>query len=227
MVFTLTAFFSLFKDAGLSTASVQHETLTHEQISTLFWINLSLGGFLTIVVAAMAPLLAATFYRDPRLLWLTVASASIFLFNSLSIQHKALLDRTMRFSTSVKIDILSATIGSAIAIGMAALGCGYWSLICQNISLPIIGTLATWVAIPWVPGRPRWSAGLRSMLRFGGTVTLNSFVVYFCVQYRKNSVGPFLGCRAAGALHSRLPVGDSAGSTTDRSGARRRIFSSV
>jgi O-antigen/teichoic acid export membrane protein len=197
MVLTLTAFFSLFKDAGLSVATIQRETLTHEQISTLFWINLALGAFLTIIVAASSPFLAA-FYKDPRLLWLTVASASIFLFNSLSVQHKALLDRAMRFSTSVKIDILSATIGSAIAIAMAALGCGYWSLICQNISLPIVGTAATWIAMPWVPGRPRWTAELRSMVRFGSTVTLNSVIVYVAYNTEKILLGRFWGAAPLG-----------------------------
>jgi O-antigen/teichoic acid export membrane protein len=197
MVLTLTAFFSLFKDAGLSVATVQRESLTHEEISTLFWINLALGALLTIVVVASSPFLAA-FYKDPRLLWLTIASASIFLFNSLSVQHKALLDRAMRFSTSVKIDILSATIGSAVAIVMAALGCGYWSLICQNISLPIVGTAATWIALPWMPGRPRWTAELRSMVRFGGTVTLNSVVVYIAYNTEKILLGRFWGAAPLG-----------------------------
>lgn len=201
MVLTLTAFFSLFKDAGLSVATVQRETLTNEQISTLFWINLALGGFLAIVVAAASPFLAA-FYRDPRLLWLTIASASIFLFNSLSVQHRALLDRAMRFSTSVKIDLLSATIGSAIAIVMAAFGCGYWSLICQNISLPIVGTAATWIAMPWMPGRPRWTTEIRSMVRFGGTVSLNSFVVYVAYNTEKVLLGRFWGAAPLG-LYTR------------------------
>lgn len=216
MVLTLTAFLSLFKDAGLSVATIQRETLTHEQISTLFWINLGLGTFLALVVAAAAPLLAA-FYKEPRLLWLTVASASIFLFDSLSIQHKALLDRSMRFTTSVKIDILSATIGSVVAVGMAVLGCGYWSLICQNISLPIVGTAATWIAMPWLPGRPRRTPELRSMVRFGGTVTLNSFVVYLAYNTEKILLGRFWGSAALG-LYSRayqlanLPVQQLTGS---------------
>jgi len=197
MVLTLTAFFSLFKDAGLSVATVQRETLTHEQISTLFWINLGLGAFLTIAVAASSRFLAV-FYREPRLLWVTVASASIFLFHSLSVQHKALLDRSMQFGTSVKIDILSAAVGSVIAIGMAALGYGYWSLICQNISLPIVGTVATWVAMPWLPGRPRWTAELRSMIRFGGTVTLNSLVVYAAYNAEKIHLGRFWGAASLG-----------------------------
>ena len=201
MVLTLTAIFSLFKDAGLSVATVQRETITREHISTLFWINLALGAVLAILVAASAPFLAA-FYKDPRLLWLTVASSSIFLFNSLSVQHKALLDRAMRFSAGVKIDMLSATIGSVIAIGMAALGCGYWSLICQNISLPIVGTVATWIAMPWMPGRPRWTPELRSMVRFGGTVTLNGFVVYVAYNTEKILLGRFWGPAALG-LYSR------------------------
>jgi O-antigen/teichoic acid export membrane protein len=197
MVLTLTAFFSLFKDAGLSVATVQRETLTNEHISTLFWINLALGGFLTIAVAASGPFLAL-FYKEPRLFWLTVASASIFLFNSLSVQHKALLDRAMRFSTGVKIDILSSTIGSVIAIGMAARGFGYWSLICQNISLPIVGTAATWIAMPWMPGRPRWTQELRSMVRFGSTVTLNSVVVYIAYNTEKILLGRFWGAAPLG-----------------------------
>jgi O-antigen/teichoic acid export membrane protein len=216
MVLTLTALFSLFKDAGLSVATVQRDTLTQEHISTLFWINLALGAFLTMVVAALGPFLAA-FYKDPRLLWLTVASASIFLFNSLSVQHKALLDRSMRFTTGAKIDMLSATVGSIIAIGMALLGFGYWSLICQNISLPIVGTVATWIAMPWMPGRPRWTAELRSMVRFGGTVTLNGFVVYIAYNTEKILLGRFWGPAALG-LYGRayqlatLPVQQLTGS---------------
>ena len=201
MVVTLTAFFSLFKDAGLSVATVQRETLTDEQVSTVFWINLALGVSLTVVVAAMGPVLVA-FYKEPRVLWITVASATVFLFNSLSVQHKALLDRAMRFSTNVKIDMLCCTVGSVIAIGMAALGFGYWSLICQTISLPIVGTIATWVAMPWMPGRPRWTPELRSMMRFGGTVTLNSFVVYVAYNTEKILLGRFWGAAPLG-LYSR------------------------
>jgi O-antigen/teichoic acid export membrane protein len=202
MVFTLTAFLGLFKDAGLSVATVQRETLTQDQISTIFWINLLLGAFLAIAVAVSSPFLAG-FYREPRLLWITIASASIFLFNSLSFQHKALLDRSMRFTTGVRIDILSATIGSVVAIGMAALGCGYWSLICQNISLALVGTVATWIAIPWIPGRPRWTSEIRSMLRFGGTVSLNSFVVYIAYNTEKILLGRFWGAAPLG-LYTRV-----------------------
>ena len=66
MLLTLTGFFTLFRDGGLSVASVQQEALTHKQISTLFWVNVALGSALAAAVAAMAPLMV-WFYRDPRL----------------------------------------------------------------------------------------------------------------------------------------------------------------
>jgi O-antigen/teichoic acid export membrane protein len=210
MVLTLINLFSLLKDAGLSAATVQRETLTHELVSTLFWINVGLGIFLTIVIAATGPLLAS-FYKDPRLLWLTVASATVFTFNGLSVQHSALLDRAMRFNTSAKISIFSCTIGAAIAIGMAAFGCGYWSLICQNIAVPLVGAVASWIAMPWIPGKPRWTPGLRSMVRFGGTVTLNSFVVYLAYNAEKILLGRYWGPASLGLYGrayqlSNLPV---------------------
>ncbi len=197
MVLSVTNFFSLFRDAGLSAATVQRETLTQQQASTLFWINVAIGSLLTVVVAASGPILVA-FFKDPRLLWITIGSASIFFFNSLVVQHRALLDRAMRFTTNVKIDILSGTIGTVVAIGMAAMGCGYWSLICQNISMPLVVTVAVWVAMPWVPGRPRWTSELRSMVRFGGTVTLNGVIVYIAYNAEKVLLGRYWGAAALG-----------------------------
>ena len=42
MVWTIMGFLRVFKEAGLSTATVQREGITHAQVSNLFWINV--GG---------------------------------------------------------------------------------------------------------------------------------------------------------------------------------------
>src|SRR5437868_5424114 len=69
MVTAFTGVLSLFRDFGLSAAAVQRTTVTEEQTSTLFWINLVVGAFLALVSAAFAPLLSV-FYHEPRLLWI-------------------------------------------------------------------------------------------------------------------------------------------------------------
>src|SRR5262245_39852094 len=49
---------NLFRDFGLSTASVQRPTVSHEQFSTLFWINMLVGGILATLSLGVAPLVA-------------------------------------------------------------------------------------------------------------------------------------------------------------------------
>ena len=81
MVTALTGVLQLFRDFGLSTATVQRTNVTEAQISTLFWINLLVGVILTGIALAGAPLVA-DFYHEPRLIWVTVALAASFLINA-------------------------------------------------------------------------------------------------------------------------------------------------
>src|SRR5437667_9605455 len=154
MVVVVTGFLGLFRDAGLGMATVQRLEVTHQQTSTLFWINVAVGAILATLCAALAPVLVA-FYHEPRLYWVAVVSGATFLFNGLAAQHGALLQRGMRFVTQAKIDVLSLAVGSATGIVMALLGCRYWSLVGMGIESPIADAAAVLLAVSWVPAHPR------------------------------------------------------------------------
>ena len=62
MVTAVTGVLSLFRDFGLSTATVQRDNITNEQISTLFWINVGVGALLALLTAALAPLIAVFYH---------------------------------------------------------------------------------------------------------------------------------------------------------------------
>ena len=126
MVTALTVFIERFEDLGLGDAVVQRKVITHEQISTLFWLNISICLFIAILVALCAKAVA-WFYNDQRLVWITVALASNFIFSGFSIQPMALIRRRMRFNHFALIRILSTAFGLAVAIILAMLGYGYWS----------------------------------------------------------------------------------------------------
>src|ERR1043166_7044835 len=66
MVTALTGVLNLFRDFGLSTATVQRVNVTEEQISTLFWINVLVGAILGLLAVGMAPVIAV-FYHEPHL----------------------------------------------------------------------------------------------------------------------------------------------------------------
>src|SRR5919109_5011064 len=80
MVTAFTGVLNLFRDFGLSTATVQRGHVTDEQISTLFWINILVGTVLGLVLAGIAPVVAV-FYHEPRLVWGSVVLATSFIFN--------------------------------------------------------------------------------------------------------------------------------------------------
>src|ERR1700747_3413709 len=66
MVTAFTGVLNLFRDFGLSTATVQRASVTDQQISTLFWINILAGLLLTLLLSAFAPMITS-FYHEPRL----------------------------------------------------------------------------------------------------------------------------------------------------------------
>ena len=132
MVTAVTGVFQLFKDFGLSTATIQRKTVTDEQVSTLFWINMLLGAMLTILSLVMAPAIAK-FYHEPKLFGVTAVLGVGFLFNAAGVQHSAILQRQMRFTTLAVIDSVSLLAGTAIGFAMAIRGFRYWALVATTI----------------------------------------------------------------------------------------------
>ena len=197
MVTAFTGVLTLFRDFGLSSAAVQRTIVTDEQISTLFWINMLLGAVLGLVALAMAPAIAA-FYHEPQLFGVTAVLAVGFLFNAAGTQHSALLQRQMRFTALAVISVVSLTVGTAVAICAAEVGLGYWALVSMTVTPPIIATMGLWLTTGWVPGMPRKRAGIRSMLHFGGSLTLTGLLVYVGYNAEKVMIGRFWGADAIG-----------------------------
>ena len=197
MAGTLMGFLALFKDAGLASATIQSREVTHEQLSTLFWINAAIGASLAALAIVLAPALA-WFYRDPRISLVAAVFGSSFLFMGLMAQHGALITREMRFLTQAKIDLTSLTISSATGVVMALLGWRYWSFVGMGIANNIVSMICLWLAVPWVPGAPRRNSGVLPMLYFGGLSTLNSFFVYLAWNSDNILIGRYWGARALG-----------------------------
>lgn len=197
MVTAFTGVLNLFRDFGLSTATVQRATVTEDQTSTLFWINIAFGVALAIATVALGPAVVL-FYHEPRLLWITSVLAIGFLFNAGGVQHSALLQRNMRFTALAVINIAALLVSSVGAIGMAEAGYGYWALVAMTVSYPLASTIGLWVAAAWVPRLPKRGIGLRSMMQFGGTITLNGVIVYIAYNMEKVLLGRFWGADAIG-----------------------------
>lgn len=197
MVTAIIGVLNLFKDFGLSTATVQRANVTEEQLSTLFWVNLLVGAILGLLAFAIAPVVTG-FYHEPRLFAVTAVMAAGFLFNAAGVQHGAILQRQLRFTASAIIEIIALAVGVVVGIGMALKGYGYWALVVMTIVSPFVSTLCSWFVTGWIPGMPRRGVGIRSMLRFGGTITLTGLIVYLAYNLEKILLGRYWGAEALG-----------------------------
>ena len=64
MVAAVSRFISMFKDFGVSTAVVQRAQVSHDQVSTLFWINVALSTAVSLLTVTLAPAVV-WFYASP------------------------------------------------------------------------------------------------------------------------------------------------------------------
>jgi O-antigen/teichoic acid export membrane protein len=197
MVAIVTSFVMIFKDMGLSMATVQKGEINHGQISTLFWINMILGLGVMLVTAALAPVIA-WFYNEPRLIWITLALASAFIFGGLTVQHQALLKRHMCFGTLSLIGIIGMAVSIVAAIVAAWYGAGYWALVIMQLARAITSAIGVWVACGWRPGLPVRRSGVRKMLAFGGNLTGFNVMNYFARSIDKVLIGKVLGTTTLG-----------------------------
>jgi PST family polysaccharide transporter len=197
MVTAVTGLILHFKDMGLSAATVQRDKVSHDQVSTLFWINVALSTTIMLIAAAISPLIAR-FYNEPRLTWITLALAGGFLISGLGMQHMAVLSRQMRFRALALIEVASQAAAVAAALLLAGLGAGYWALVGQQLVLATGIVAGAWLACGWRPGPPRRGAGVRPMIRFGGNLTGFGLVNYFARHLDDVLIGRFWGAGALG-----------------------------
>lgn len=197
MASAITGFMMIFKDLGLSMATIQREDITHVQVTGLFWVNVGVSTLLAIVAAVSAPGVA-WFYGDGRLVEITVALSLGFLFGGLTTQHEAILKRQMRFRVLAGLEVASILVGSVVAISFAFVGGGYWSLVLLNLMRPFVFFVGVWMFCRWRPGAPREGGAIWDLLTFGGNLTGFNVINYFARRGDDILVGRFVGANALG-----------------------------
>jgi len=204
MVLGITGLVGLFKELGLSTATVQRDTITQQQVSNLFWINVFISGFLTLLSFGLAQPVAR-FYHDPRVAGIMMVLSLTFVLTGSTVQHQALLTRQMRFRVIAMIEVTSMFVGLAAACFLAQFGFGYWALVAQQMVYAIASLLLTWFTSKWRPSMPSRYSGVRPMLSFGAHLTLADFLGLLMINSDAVLIGRVFGAEPLG-LYTRANV---------------------
>lgn len=210
MIATLTGLLTMLSDAGLSSATVQKKNITHEEISTLFWVNVAIGSALACVMIVLGPVMAR-FYGDPRIAAPVAAMGLSYFISGFAAQHTALLKRQLRFRTLESISVAAQIAGAVAMLGSAYLGAGYWSLVLNVLTFRAANAALVLAASGWRPGPPSRARGVGSMLRFGRYLSGFNLVNYLHRNLDNILIGRYcsaldLGLYAKAYGMLRLPI---------------------
>ena len=166
----LVAFMAVFQDFGLQQALIQRASVSHEELTRVFWMAVLLGAIPTAALVVLSPA-AAWFFHDPRLVWVTMAAGTPLLAFAAGSVPSALLARQGRFGVLALNDSITACVALATALVAAAFGMAYWSLIVSAITSSVIGAIFVGVQARWLPGWPVWAWPNREVVMFGKNLT--------------------------------------------------------
>lgn len=193
-------FSQIFVDFGISNAIIQRQDVTSDQLSSLYWLNIALGFSFSLIVVAIAPLIA-DFYDSSDLLYPTMLSSLLFIFQSFGSQYKILFQKDMEFNLIAKIETLTILIASSMTIAFAIFDFGVYALILGMLINALASSVLFVISGIKLKHRPKLSfimEDVRPFLSFGlyqiGEKTIN----YFSSNIDRVLVAKFIGVEAAG-----------------------------
>jgi len=201
MVMVFVGFARLFSKLGFGQALIQKIDISDKHLSSVFWLNIAIGGMLTILLVLSSPLIA-NFYREPQLVPLLITISITFLITPCNIVQRSILQRELNFRTLSLLRISSNIVAGIIAVIMAFRGFGVWSLVTQILVSSFVEVVATWFVVTWRPQFRFDYLAVRSLLRYSLNFSGYTFVDYWARNADNLLIGRYLGTSMLG-IYSR------------------------
>lgn len=168
---------------GFGAALVQKKNPTHIDYTSVFYWNLISSVLMWILIYLCAPYIAA-FYSMPILSEVLRIQSISLIINSFAIVQSNKLVKQLRFRELSIRNVFASLVGTIVAITMAFLGHGVWSLVYSTIISSITSVLLLWNMSKWRPTLEFSIKSLKELFAFGGLMALSSFIdtIYTNIQ---------------------------------------------
>ncbi len=155
-----------FLDSGFGAALIQKREVTPTDTCSIFYFNILVGLAAAGLLCMVAPWIAA-FYHEPILTPLTRALSLTIVINSFGMVQNTILTKQINFKTQTKVSLNASIMSGIIGVTLAVAGFGVWSLVVQQISGALLGTVLLWLLNDWRPTLIFSLRSLREMFGFG------------------------------------------------------------
>lgn len=199
LVMVVIGFSQAFLDMGISNAIIHKQHITHEQLSTLYWVNVLAGFGLFIVISTLAPLVSM-FYAEPELTALIIIVALTFLIQPFGQQFMVLWQKEMRFAEIARIDMVNKTVSLIVSVILAYMGYGVYALVYGTLA-GVISQTIQFMSLGLKEHKPSFVFNIgeiKEFLGFGAYQMGEKTINYFNSQIDVLLIGKLLGTEVLG-----------------------------
>lgn len=194
-------FFGFFGDIGLGAALVQRKEPPSERVlRTAFAVQQALMMIFVTAVFVAAPFISKKYGFSPASAWLFRALSLSLLLTSMKIIPAILLERRLDFRRIVIPEMCEVIVYQSVAVSMAYLGYGVWSLVCATLARGALGFTVLFVLSPWKMGYAMDTKTAKELIGFGAPFQAGQFFWLLKNAATPVFAGWFCGQAAVGYL---------------------------
>lgn len=179
---------AVFIDSGFSQAVIRDNELTDIKLSSVFLVNLAIAVLIYITLFFSFPWLSNFVNLSEHTLMGRIVFLAI-IFEALSLIQTTVLSKNMNFKLLAWVQLVATICSSIIAIIMAFLNCGCWSLAMNILLYSVIKAILLWYKGDW-HGRLKFKLdAIRGYFNF----SIHLLLTGFFDQVMTNSESIFIG----------------------------------
>lgn len=160
-------------DGGFNQALIQKLDVDEIDYSSVFFINIIVSSFIYLILYFSAPLVAE-FYSQPIMADLLRVMSLTFVINSFSLVQETKIKNDLNFKKLTIIHLPSTIIGGLVALLMAYLEFGVWSIVGLQIASRLSYAIQLWFYTKWYPIFIIDLFRVSKLFSFGGRMLLST-----------------------------------------------------
>lgn len=195
-----TGMINIFSDLGMFAALVQRKDTELKPIDydTAFWMGIAWGLFLALVLTFIITPISVNFFNEPLLKSILPALSISLILMPLYTIPVVKITRDMDFKRIVVPQNASQVASSAIAIAMAFMGFGVWSLVFQRLLGVVFLVIIHAITSTWRPQMRFSKVSFKNIFGFGIYTTGTSIFNYLTRNVDYLIIGKMLGAQSLG-----------------------------
>jgi len=175
MVMVVVGMAGIFTEMGLGGALIQRRRTLDIHYSSVFYFNIFIALFLTLIIYLSAPHIA-NFYNNNDLVPLVQVLSLSFLLNAISSIQRVRLRKVLNYKLLTQTELQSSVLSAILAVSSAFYGLGVWSLAILTLSKALFFSTIIWYKSSW---KPNFSFSIKALMQlwaYGFRMFLSSLI---------------------------------------------------